>query len=191
MTSEGTEHANEVAGSDSGDATEGVQPPESSPQPAESSPLPAAPSDAPAAGAGAKRSATGVLGGIAVVSSGLGLSSLIGNPLSDMLRAREEIVGQIEAGTGGGGDQIEAFYGAPWHTAALVNGVVALVAAVIGGVVLAVQARRSDSSPWVIAVALGGVVLGLLGLLVAGGMYLDLFAAQPELPTAPQLGTGG
>jgi hypothetical protein len=39
-------------------------------------------------------------------------------------------------------------------------------------------------------VALGGVVLGGLGVLVAGGMYLDLFAAQPVLPQTPPLGGG-
>ncbi|MCP2253123.1 hypothetical protein LY13_001871 [Prauserella aidingensis] len=141
--------------------------------------------------AGSSGSGVGVLGGIALVSSGLGLSSLIGNPLSDMLRARQEIVGQIEAGTGGGGDQIEAFYGAPWHTTALVNGIIALVAVVVGAVVLFAHTRRADKRPWVTALAVGGVVLGLLGVLLAGGMYLDLFAAQPELPAAPQLGAGG
>lgn len=143
---------------------------------------------------GARRggSGGGLLGGIAVVGAGLGVSSLIGNPLSDMLRSREEIKGQIEAGMGGGGaDQIEAFYGAPWHTAAMVNGIVALVGLVVGALVLILHSRRSDSRPWITALAVGSVVFGLLGFLVAGGMYLDLFAAPPELPTAPALSPGG
>ncbi|WP_253856003.1 hypothetical protein [Prauserella alba] len=189
MTSDGTEQPTGIVDGDHHDAPEGTQSPETSLAP-EASPEQADPSGVPTAGTGASGSGAGVLGGIAVVSAGLGLSSLIGNPLSDMLRARQEIVGQIEAGAGGG-DQIEAFYGAPWHTTALVNGIIALVAAVVGGVVLLAYARRSDKRPWVTALAVGGVVLGLLGLLLAGGMYLDLFAAQPELPTAPQLGTGG
>ncbi|MBB3050634.1 hypothetical protein FHS23_001629 [Prauserella isguenensis] len=219
MTSDGTEQATGIVGGDQDKTREETQPPESSPHPGipmegtvpsegadpaegtvpaedarpEEGTIPA--ESAAAVGAGASRagssgSGLGVLGGIAVVSSGLGLSSLIGNPLSDMLRARQEIVGQIEAGTGGG-DQIEAFYGAPWHTTALVNGIIALVAVVIGAVVLFAHARRADKQPWVTAVAVGGVVLGLLGVLLAGGMYLDLFAAQPELPAAPQLGAGG
>lgn len=183
MTSDGTEHTNTIVDDDQAEESEGTQPQELPPEPA-------VPSDSAAANTGASRSGSGILGGIAVVSSGLGLSSLIGNPLSDMLRAREEIVGQIEAGTGGG-DQIEAFYGAPWHTSALVNGVIALVALVIGAVVLLAHMRSSDKRPWVTALAVGGMVLGLLGLLLAGGMYLDLFAAQPELPAAPQLGAGG
>lgn len=124
-------------------------------------------------------------GAAAVVSAGLGLSSLTGTSLSDMLRSRTEIVGQIESAIGGGGDQVEALYGAPWHTAALVNGIFALVAVLIGGgVVLAARTRQTGTGqPWVTAVALGGVVLGAIGLLVAGGMYLDLFAAQPALPS--------
>ncbi|WP_351237105.1 hypothetical protein [Streptomyces sp. NPDC002133] len=125
-------------------------------------------------------------GAAAVVSAGLGLCSLTGTPLSDMLRSRKELIGQIEAGTGGGVDQIEAFYGAPWHTAALLNGIFALAAVVIGGVLLAMHAGRASTRPWVKAVALGGVVLGAIGLLVAGGMYLDLFASAPELPTSPR-----
>lgn len=130
-------------------------------------------------------------GGAAVVSAGLGLSSLIGTSLGDMLRSRQEIIGQIEANTGGGGNQIEAFYGAPWHTAALINGIFALAAVLIGGVLLAAHARRADTWPWVKAVALGGVMIGLIGLLVAGGMYFDLFAPQPTLPQAPAPGPGG
>jgi hypothetical protein len=128
-------------------------------------------------------------GAAAVVSAGLAVSSLTGTGVGDMLRARAEIVGQIEASVGGAAvDQIQAFYGSPWHTAALVNGAVALVAVVIGGVLLAAHSGKPTARAWVRAVALGGVVLGGVGLLVAVGMYLDLFAAAPELPQTPQLG---
>ncbi len=131
-----------------------------------------------------------VAGAAAIVSAGLGLASLTGTGIGDMLRSREEIVGQIEASVGGGAglDQIDAFYGSPWHTAALVNGVVALVAVVIGCVLLTAQSNRPTTPTWVKAVALGGLALGVLGVLVAGGMYLDLFAAPPVLPQAPSLG---
>lgn len=130
-------------------------------------------------------------GAAAVVSAGLGLCSLTGTALSDMLRSRTELIGQIKASTGGasgGGDQIKALYSAPWHTAALLNGIFALVAVIIGGVLLAVHSRQADTRSWVKAVALGGVALGAIGLLVAGGMYLDLFASTPALPTSR--GTG-
>lgn len=133
-----------------------------------------------------------MVGFAAVVSAGLGLSSITGTSLGDMLRARKEIIGQIEASTGGGGDQVEALFGAPWHATAVVNGIFALLAVLVGGALLGLLAKRSDAASWVKAVALGGTVLGVLGLLIAGGMYLDLFGAQPELPAAPPMsGTGG
>lgn len=127
-------------------------------------------------------------GAAAVVSAGLGLCSLTGTALGDMLRARKELMGQIEASTGGGGDQIAGIYSAPWHTAALLNGFFAFAAVVVGGALLAVHAKRADTRSWVKAVALGGVILGAFGLVVAGGMYFDLFAAKPELPAAPPVG---
>jgi hypothetical protein len=64
------------------------------------------------------------------------------------------------------------------------------VAVVIGCVLLAAQSNRPTTPTWVKAVALGGLALGGLGVLVAGGMYLDLFAAPPVLPQAPALGGG-
>lgn len=144
--------------------------------------------------AGGESTATGATGGfvagaVATVGAGLGLSSLTGTPLGNMLRSRAEIVGQIKASTGGGGDPVEAFYSAPWHTAALVNGIFAVIAVVLGGgVLLTASVRNNSIRPWVKAVALGGVLLGVLGLLVAGGMYFDLFAGRPEMPAMPGLG---
>lgn len=124
-------------------------------------------------------------GAAGVVSAGLGLASVTGTPLSEMLRTREELVGQLEGGGGGIDDQINAFYSAPWHAAALVNGLFALVAVAVGGVLLTLYTRRGGAPSWVRAVALGGVVLGVLGLLVSAGMYLDLFAGPPEAPEMP------
>ncbi|MHA6619918.1 hypothetical protein [Pseudonocardia sp. DLS-67] len=135
----------------------------------------------PADGAGA--------GAAAVVSAGLAVSALTGTGIGDMLKARSEIVGQIEASVSGGAvDQVQALYGQPWDTAALVNGAVALVAVLIGGVLLAAHSGRPATRAWVRAVALGGVVLGGIGLVVAAGMYFDLFVAAPQLPQMPQLG---
>ena len=126
----------------------------------------------------------------AVVSAGLGLASLVGTPLSEMLRERKQLIGQIESSSqqGAGGDPVNAVYGAPWHATAMINGIFAVLAVVVGGVLLAVLANRSGTRSWVKALCLGGLVLGVVGLLVAGGMYFDLFASQPDAPTQqPQM----
>lgn len=127
----------------------------------------------------------GLAGAGAVVAAGLGLASLTGTSVGDMLRERESLVGQIQAATGSPGDTIESFYGAPWDIAAVVNGVVALVAVLVGLVLVLGPAARPAAGAWVRPVALGGLVLGVLGLLVSGGMYLDLFASTPVLPQMP------
>ncbi|MEU7315628.1 hypothetical protein [Streptomyces sp. NPDC007083] len=128
-------------------------------------------------------------GAVAVLSAGLGLASLTGTSFSDMLRERKSLIGQIESSAQGSGgsaaDQVNSLYGAPWHAAAVVNGIFAALAVVVGALLLAALTGRSGARGWVKAVALGGVLLGLVGLLVAGGMYFDLFAAQPEVPAAP------
>ncbi|MER5673569.1 hypothetical protein [Pseudonocardia alni] len=135
--------------------------------------------------ASATTSGGGLAGAGAVVAAGLGLASLTGTSVGDMLRERESLVGQIQAATGSPGDTIESFYGAPWDVAAVVNGVVALVAVLVGLVLVLGPAARPAAGAWVRPVALGGLVLGVLGLLVSGGMYLDLFASTPVLPQMP------
>ncbi|QPP06412.1 hypothetical protein G4Z16_08385 [Streptomyces bathyalis] len=126
----------------------------------------------------------------AVVSAAFGLASITGTSLSEMLRDRKQLIGQIESSAqgqqgGGGADQITALYGAPWHATALLNGIFAVIAVLVGGVLLGLVAKRAETASWVKAVALGGVILGVIGLVVAGGMYLDLFAPAPEMPAAP------
>jgi hypothetical protein len=173
--------------------TDGTPHPEESPEPS-AAPAGTDDSDPGTADAEAHDNVAGTGDGVAagaaaVVSAGLALASLTGTGVGDMLRARQEIVGQIEASVGGGAvDQVDAFYGSPWHTAALVNGTVALVAVLIGCVLLAAHSGRPTLQTWVKAVALGGVVLGGIGLLVGVGMYFDLFAAMPVLPQTPSVG---
>ncbi|MPY80044.1 MAG: hypothetical protein GEV04_16615 [Actinophytocola sp.] len=150
-----------------------------------------APVAAKASGSG-KASGGFAAGAVAIVSAGLGLVSITGSSLGDMMRFRQEILGQIQMRSGGGADQIEIAYGAPWDTTAIVNGAFALLAVLVGGAVLAVHANKADTSGWVKAVALGGALLGVLGLGVAGGMYLDLFGSQPTMPPMPAMpGAGG
>ncbi|GAA2651197.1 hypothetical protein [Streptomyces lunalinharesii] len=134
----------------------------------------AAPEEPAASGAAA--------GAGAVVAAGLGLASVTGTWLSTLLAERQTLLGQIKLQSGKATDQIATVYGAPWHTTALVNGVFAVLAMLVAAVVL--TGRRPT---WVRAVAWGGLVLGLLGLIISAGMYLDLFGSMPSLPK----GVGG
>ncbi|MDV6010942.1 hypothetical protein [Haloechinothrix sp. LS1_15] len=128
-----------------------------------------------------------VAGGAAVLSAGIGLVSITGSSFGDMLRTRQEIIGQLEATPGGGGE-IEAFYGTPWNAVAMLNGSAALLAVIIGALVLALTRSGSGSGTWVKAVAVGGIVLGAIGVIVSAGMYFDWFAGQPEMPEMPMPG---
>ncbi|MFJ2115278.1 hypothetical protein ACIOEX_25850, partial [Streptomyces sp. NPDC087850] len=117
----------------------------------------------------------------AIVAVCLGIVALTGTWSSRVLAERQGLVGQLKTGQSGTAEQqIAAIYGDAWHLTATVNGVVALVALLVGAIVLTLPERAT----WVRPVALAGVVLGFLGLLVSAGMYFDLFAALPTAPTA-------
>ncbi|MFJ8311154.1 MULTISPECIES: hypothetical protein [unclassified Streptomyces] len=124
-------------------------------------------------------------GAAAVVAGALGAVSLSGTWMGKTLSERQTLIGQIKtAQSSTAAQQIQEIYGNSWHTTALVNGVFALLALVVGGCALARPAfgtpGRADQPVWVKAVALAGVVLGVLGLLISAAMYLDLFAALPS-----------
>lgn len=126
----------------------------------------------------AVRTATGVAAGAgAVVAAGLGLASVTGTWLGTLMAERQQLVGQIKLQSRQASDQIAAMYGTPWHTTAMVNGVFALLAVLVGAVVL-----TRPRSTWVRAVAWGGLALGVLGILISAGMYLDMFGSLPSIP---------
>ncbi|MGW2814732.1 hypothetical protein [Streptomyces sp. NPDC001415] len=124
-------------------------------------------------------------GAAAVVAGALGAVSLSGTWMGKTLSERATLIGQIKTSqTSTAAQQIQEIYGNSWHTTALVNGVFALLALIVGAFVLARPAfgtpGRAEQPVWVKAVALAGVVLGVIGLLISAGMYLDLFAALPS-----------
>ncbi|MGV9852033.1 hypothetical protein ACWDWU_25150 [Streptomyces sp. NPDC003442] len=132
-----------------------------------------------------------VPGAASVVAAGLGLASLSGTWLGTMLQERKQLTGQIKAQSGAAADQISAVYGTPWHTTALVNGLFALTAVVIAAVVLLRQRRPvTAGAPWVTAVAWGAVALGVIGLLIAAAMGLDIFSELPKVPASPNTPAG-
>ncbi|MFD7503262.1 hypothetical protein [Streptomyces sp. NPDC059850] len=142
------------------------------------------PAAAPAASAGV------FSGAAAVAAAGLGLASLTGTWLGTMLQERAQLTGQIKAQSGSAANQIEAVYGTPWHTTAFLNGLFGLAAVVIAAVVLlrqrtAVSASGATRATWVSAVAWGAVALGVIGLLIAAVMGLDVFTPMPKVPAGP------
>ncbi|MFI0816530.1 hypothetical protein ACH4TX_36420 [Streptomyces sp. NPDC021098] len=143
------------------------------------------PATAPAT---ALAASTGVFSGAAAVASaGLGLASLTGTWLGTMLQERAQLTGQIKAQSGAAANQIEAVYGTPWHTTAFLNGLFGLAAVVIAAVVLLRQrsAASASGANWVSAVAWGAVALGIIGLLIAAVMGLDVFTPMPKVPASP------
>ncbi|MFE4370633.1 hypothetical protein ACFRMN_20780 [Streptomyces sp. NPDC056835] len=117
-----------------------------------------------------------------IVAVCLGIVALTGTWTSRVLAERQGLVGQLKTGQSSTAEQqISAIYADGWHVTAAVNGAVALVALLVGAIVLALPQRTG----WVRPFALAGAILGFLGLLVSFGMYFDLFAALPTAPAAP------
>ncbi|MFF5894523.1 hypothetical protein ACFY8O_01225 [Streptomyces argenteolus] len=123
-------------------------------------------------------------GAAAVVAAGLGVVSLSGAWTGRVAAERETLIGQIK--TSGGGSaarQISEIYGDAWHSTALVNGLFAVLALLVGVFVLVRPAfgtpTERPQAGWVRSVARAGVALGVLGVLISAGMYFDLFVALP------------
>ncbi|MFF5286449.1 hypothetical protein [Streptomyces sp. NPDC013171] len=112
----------------------------------------------------------------AVVSAALSAVALTGTWTGKVVAERETLIGQIKTSAGGTpAQQINEIYGDAWHSTALVNGVFALLAVIVGVLVLTLPRRPL----WVRAVAVAGAVLGGLGLLLSVGTYFDLFLSLP------------
>ncbi|WP_439946568.1 hypothetical protein [Streptomyces sp. BBFR109] len=120
----------------------------------------------------------------AVVAAALGVVSLSGGWLGTVAAAREQLIGQLRTPTSASvATQIKEVYGDAWHTTALWAGVFALVAMVVGVVVLArpaFGAPRAPQAPWIKSVAWAGVVLGVIGLLLAVLKYTDALLGLPS-----------
>ncbi|WP_405716763.1 MULTISPECIES: hypothetical protein [unclassified Streptomyces] len=122
----------------------------------------------------------------AVVAAGLGVVALTGSWTGKVAAERETLIGQIKTSGGGtAAQQISEIYGDAWHSTALVNGLFALLALLVGVFALVRPAFGAPSTHpqpgWVRAVATAGIALGVLGLLISVGMYFDLIV---PLPTA-------
>jgi hypothetical protein len=129
-------------------------------------------------------------GAAAVVAAGLGVASLTGTWISDLMASRQELIGQINGQAAPPDEQVATIYGTPWHTTALFNGMFALAAIIVAGATLVIPAfsKNGDKSPsWVRAVAVGGLALGTIGLVIAALMWFDVFTELPAVPEAPAI----
>jgi hypothetical protein len=146
----------------------------------------AADADADAGDAeGGKPAPSGVgQGAGAVVSAALGLISLSGSWVGTVAAAREQLIGQLRTSTSASvATQLKEVYGDSWHTTALCGGLFALLALVVG---VAVLARPAFGSPgrtqaaWIKSVSWAGVILGVIGLLLAVLKFSDALLALPS-----------
>ncbi|MGW7283532.1 hypothetical protein ACWGIV_35800 [Streptomyces sp. NPDC054844] len=136
-------------------------------------------------GAAGNEGPTGVgQGAGAVVSAGLGIVSLTGSWVGTVASARESLIGQLETSSSSDvGMLIERGYGNAWHATALWGGLFALVALIVGVVVLARPAFGAPGrpqAPWIKSVAWAGVALGVIGLLLAVLKYTDILLGLPS-----------
>ncbi|MEU9735536.1 hypothetical protein [Streptomyces sp. NPDC048002] len=126
-------------------------------------------------------------GAAAVVAAALGLVSLTGSWVGTVASAREEINGQLEmqaASNATVATQLEAVYGDAWQATALWGGIFALVALIVGVVVLARPAFGAPGKPqpaWIKSVSWAGVALGVVGLLLAVLKYTDVLLSLPSV----------
>ncbi|MFC7895208.1 hypothetical protein [Streptomyces sp. NPDC057381] len=141
--------------------------------------------DGTATAATGTEGATGVgQGAGAVVSAGLGIVSLTGSWVGTVASARQSLIGQLETSSSSNvGTLIEKGYGDAWHATALWGGAFALVALIVGVVVLARPAFGAPGrpqAPWIKSVAWAGVALGVIGLLLAVLKYTDILLGLPS-----------
>ncbi|MFE6667154.1 hypothetical protein ACFVFH_26785 [Streptomyces sp. NPDC057697] len=125
----------------------------------------------------------------AVVAAALGVVALTGSWTGKVAAERETLIGQIKtSGGSSAAQQISEIYGDAWHSTALVDGLFALLALLVGIFALvrpAFGVAPAQPQPgWVRAVATAGIALGVLGLLLSVGMYFDLVVALPTATAA-------
>ncbi|WP_445528930.1 hypothetical protein [Streptomyces cyslabdanicus] len=142
------------------------------------------PDDAASAGSEAHGPSGVGQGAGAVVSAALGLVSLSGSWLGTVAGAREQLIGQLRTSSDASvAEQIKTIYGDAWQATALWSGLFALVALIVGVVVLARPAFGAPGrpqAPWIKSVAWAGVALAVIGLLLAVLKYTDVLLGLPS-----------
>jgi hypothetical protein len=127
------------------------------------------------------------MGAGAVISAALGLVSLTGGWIGSVASQRSQLMGQLRNQTSGSASvakQLQAAYGDAWEATALWAGLFALLALIVGAVVLARPAFGAPGrtpATWIRAVTWAGVSLGVLGLLLAVLKYSGAILGLPTV----------
>lgn len=128
---------------------------------------------------------SGVLAGAAAIAAaGLGLVSLTGSWLGNVLSQRQTLIGQIATSNAKADAIIKQQYTDPWHKTAFVSLGFAIAAIVAAGATLLLGrfVARAQAPVWVRAVTWGALALGVVGLGVSAAMYFDVFAGTITVP---------
>ncbi|GAB2932463.1 hypothetical protein GCM10027075_36330 [Streptomyces heilongjiangensis] len=136
---------------------------------------------APAAATAQPGVGQGAAGIVAVV---LGLVSLTGSWVGTVAQARNQVFGQLETAQDAGvATMLQQYYGDSWNANALVSGIFALVAMLVGVAVLVRPAFGDPDqvqAPWIKSVAWAGVSVGFIGLVLAALKYSDILLGLPN-----------
>ena len=123
----------------------------------------------------------GAAGIVAVV---LGLVSLTGSWVGTVAQARNQMFGQLETAQNADvATMLQQYYGDSWNAGALVSGIFALVAMLVGVAVLVRPAFGDPDqvqAPWIKSVAWAGVSVGFIGLVLAVLKYSDILLGLPN-----------
>jgi hypothetical protein len=125
-----------------------------------------------------------IAGAGAIAAAGLGLVSLTGSWLGNVLAQRQTLIGQIATANAKADAIIKQQYTNPWHRTAFVSLGFALAALVVAAATLFLGRFAAAAQPpvWVRAVAWGALALGVVGLGVSAAMYFDVFAGPITVP---------
>ena len=129
-----------------------------------------------------------VSGAFGITSLVLAVASLTGGWLGTVYGARAEYQVELKSTAQSAQASLNAFHSS-WHGQAAIAGIFAIAALLVGaGVLASPSLLLSGRTPaWVRATALGGIILSLIGLLLAILTWYNVLAAGLTAPTA----TGG
>jgi hypothetical protein len=126
-----------------------------------------------------------VSGAFGITSLVLAVASLTGGWLGTVYGARSEYLVELNTKAQSAQASLNAFHSS-WHGQAAIAGIFAIAALLVGaGVLASPSLLLSGRAPaWVRATALGGIILGLIGLLLAILTWFNVLAAGLTAPAA-------